>query len=336
MTAVAIRWQYADIEGLVDAGFDRQKVEYEVSPGVWTELTTTTTRPYLVTQAPQYVWHANQGTATSSYRITPINSTDLTEDTPITPIEVTLRGYCTVQEMRDEGYTLASYSDARVQAAIDMATAKIDSLCGWRFDAHYRVLKVDVDQGTHQCFLQVPIIALLRAYDYDAEVERSGLAVYNRHLTQGLLVPDDRFNPHLAMTEDFPSRLRMHEYYLTRFYRGQQQLELAGIFGYTDLGDAIPGETEINSQIPIDFGQTPLEISWACKRLASYHLNTLAAQGQNPEFDPARLKSVTTRDQSFDLNSTNTKDAAYASLTGWEDVDQVLYRYIAPSGVGYL
>lgn len=68
-------------------------------------------------------------------------------------------GYCTIQDIRDEGYSLAEYPDARVTAMIDLASAYIDKITGRFFEPRSITMELD-GKGKKDLRLPDPPISL--------------------------------------------------------------------------------------------------------------------------------------------------------------------------------
>jgi hypothetical protein len=154
-------------------------------------------------------------------------------------------------------------------------------------------------------------------YDHDT------LRIYNRHLTQRLLRPDDREFPRVMITPEF-----LPTYRLTgEFHRTRQQFKIMGVFGYTELlpSDEV-GETTAGSQVPISWGRCPPMIEDAMVRMIS---KWIAPHG-SPELRGAdeiadRAKSWKTDKQSVSFHSLG--DLGVPVITGDFQIDKTLYRY---------
>jgi len=171
--------------------------------------------------------------------------------------------YVTIQDLRDEDITTDMADDDRLTLLIRQAQSFIDRATGRHFLPVEKTIKIDSEWGT---ILPVPepIVriddtvleelsgsgAAPTEIDYDHTLMR----VYNRHLTQGLLSPDDREYPKLEIPPEFWAvRVKYGE-----FKRSRQQMKLTGVFGYTELRPSDPiGETSAGSQVPLAYGRTP-------------------------------------------------------------------------------
>lgn len=241
-------------------------------------------------------------------------------------------GYTTIQALRDEGVTTTMASDSRLQRLIDRASRMIEFYTGRYFEPRAKTIRID-GRGNRAVLLDEAIIDVteLRILDsYETTIAYSGsesvveldeLRVYNRHLTENLLTPDDRDNPRIEFA--FPSRLA----YGGRFPLGRQNVQVVGIFGYTDP-DGSPT------------GRTPPMIEHACMLMVIREMVPLAdSDGRSDVMDRRRVTSERTRDQSVSYGSpTSTAGAGSASgtgkYTGDPEIDVILERYTRPMGLG--
>ncbi|MEK9737420.1 MAG: hypothetical protein VW239_08875 [Candidatus Nanopelagicales bacterium] len=104
--------------------------------------------------------------------------------------------YCLVADLRAEGVP-ASYSDAYLQTRITLASRFIERATKRRFYAKSKTLRLN-GRGGRILLLNEPIIAVTSVTIDVSPYSPAGLAldsdmfrVYNRHLSQGLIEPDD-------------------------------------------------------------------------------------------------------------------------------------------------
>lgn len=248
--------------------------------------------------------------------------------------------YCTLQDIRDEGVTIAEASDARVTAQIALASRYIERLTGRWFDAQTRTFKVRA-RNTAVLFLDHPIVsvsAINIVSGRGANLNRDELSVddvlvFNRHLTEGLTNPDDRDNPKLEY-----SNFQGYEYpgsEEANWPWGSQVVEVAGKFGYTELTPSdTPGETSDGSQVPNSDGVTPPLIVHACKLLAMRELALMSDPAERGEWrDRFRLESEKTADQSYKMTSLDSLNMQGA-WTGDPEIDAIIALYVAPPESG--
>lgn len=151
--------------------------------------------------------------------------------------------YCTIQDIRDEGFETCSYLDARVTKAIKDATSFIDKTTR-RFFAPRDLTIRETWQGERSLLIQDPIVAIseMRFVNIDETLQApmsltTDVRIFNRHVREGLTNPDDRENPQIALIFVSPNlvvpRVRpvtIQEVTAARL----QQIQITGTFGYTE------------------------------------------------------------------------------------------------------
>lgn len=234
--------------------------------------------------------------------------------------------YCLIQDLRDEGVA-SSYSDSFLANRIKLASRQIDKWTGRHFYPKAQTLKVD-GRGGPMVLLGVPIIAvssvLFDTTPYSPSttpIEMDLIRVYNRHLTQELLDPDDRDNPKIELfqpAESLTHYSRAYSWGRLVFPDGQQNVTIEGIFGYTD-----PNGTST--------GETPLLIKQACMLLVVRSLEKLGSGARNPGL-ASRITSERTRDQAVTYAPlTNAEKGAFS---GDAEIDGILCQFLRPPHLG--
>ncbi len=157
--------------------------------------------------------------------------------------------YCTLTDLRDEGFAKCDVTDRRAQSKLDDAAALIESLLGQWFEPRALTIRVD-GRGTSELLLETPIISVaeVRVVNFDGTLQEpipaTEYVVYNRHLSMGLLNPDDRQNPRIAFTgtkswiapgHPLPGVTRSERF----FHEERQNFQILGRFGYTDPSFAV-------------------------------------------------------------------------------------------------
>lgn len=135
----------------------------------------------------------------------------------------------TLQDIRDEGVTLAMASDAKVLTYIDIAQTSFEGACGQWFEARPYAVTFDGKDVTVE-FFQVPIIEVSELADLDdpdniVVIEPENYRVYNG---RNAITGDDRRNPKIAMIDGY------------RFLLGRQRYRVTGTFGFLDENDQAP------------------------------------------------------------------------------------------------
>jgi hypothetical protein len=241
-------------------------------------------------------------------------------------------GYCSVQDLRDEGLTVAMLSDVKAQQKIARMSERIDELTGWFFVPRQLTLTVD-GRGSRVLHLGPPIIGLTSVdIVYDAAtpsmtpVDLATLRIYNRHITQNLPSPDDRINPRLEFLPSDSEAYGVQTAAGGTFYeslawpRGPQLIRVIGLFGYT-VYDGTP------------VGRTPDAIREACVRLVLNSYQPLLTSGGSSATPAGPIVKERTRDQEVqyaNLAGAGGKSARYTGLTGDPEIDTILLRYMRP------
>lgn len=155
--------------------------------------------------------------------------------------------YITIDDIRDEGFAACAFPDRRVTKAIRQAEKFIERITGRWFEARELTINLDGHRSFEQ-LLDIPIIDVFElrhvANDGSAEevVPTTEYVVFNRHVSEGLLVPDDRDNPRVSFKkfeDDFlvrpPTGAASAFPAFARFFESNlQNVRINGIFGYTD------------------------------------------------------------------------------------------------------
>jgi len=229
--------------------------------------------------------------------------------------------YATVQDMRDEGVTVASASDARLLELLEEASIDIDRYCGWWFDPRDRTLRLD-GRGTQTLELPVhPIeITSLVADEDDLSIEPEDLRVVGAPVEPGL----EPFVPYIQLTSvSFRGDRVRRGGDAPLFPVGRGLIYVTGTFGYT--------EDDGTAQ-----GRVPLAIKRACKLMVIRNLAELA--NADPLTSQAwRVQSIKTFDQSVTFGTSGASGALGddgAAYTGDPTIDEILSRFAKPHGVG--
>jgi hypothetical protein len=147
------------------------------------------------------------------------------------------------------------------------------------------------------------------------DLDINALVIYNRHLTNNLINPDDRDNPRIEFVTDLlPGETLIQG----RFQLGRQNIRVVGTFGYTDF-DGGP------------MGSRPRNLERAAAILT---LRRLSDPFGVDVFSstPGRIKKAKTRDQSIEFHGEQA--GGIGALTGDRAVDDLLIPYIRPPHYG--
>lgn len=240
-------------------------------------------------------------------------------------------GYALVSDLRAEGVTAAEATDARLARLIRLASQYVDRMTSRFFEPRPMTLALDGSGGRIQ-LLGHPIIAVhdvtlqvaMPAEIGELPVAPSFFRVYNRHLTQALLDPDDRENPRLEFFHESDllgvqatpaASLGLGSLV---WLRGVQNVIVDGLFGFTDP-DGSP------------IGRTPELIRHVTKLLTLREIPTMTDVAQREERQKRwRLVSERTRDQGYNLAPLR----AQGVLTGDPEIDAILVSYQRPPQLG--
>ena len=227
--------------------------------------------------------------------------------------------YCSIGDVRAEGLTEAAADDDRVAFLIWMISREFDERTGRRFGAEAKTIRLDGTGGRAQ-LLREPIVSVTRVGMVDSagdvtDLEDDDFRVYNRHLTQGLLDPDDRDSPKIEFVH---GREPYGPVSGGIFDEGVQNVEIEGKFGFTDPD----GTTD---------GRIPDLIRRACTLLVIDRGPIATDPDADAARTRARLIKEKTRDQEYQLQPQATSVLkTLATGTGNAQVDQILAMFTAP------
>lgn len=330
-----LQWQADNANVLLDAGYDQWVVEKETATGsgIWNAIAPIHVQPPITRNMTIYIFNASSSSLTDlgSFRARAYNTTDALYDATPIAIEAALRGYATIEDVRDQGYDISVYSDAKVQAAIGKATSFIEKICRQWFEPRFKRVVVDAEK-IDQLWLKVPIIAIQEARIDEEVLDLDEFEIYNRHLTHGIVNPDDRANPRVAWGDGREPIDVRRLYGGGRFPKARKSVTFLGVFGYTDIGeDDFVGETAEGSQIPIAYGKTPDPIRFVATKLAIRYM--LPFEDAEAMTKASKVISEKTRDQSYTLATPSESEASYG-FTGDTELDVILGMYLAPFDIG--
>lgn len=215
--------------------------------------------------------------------------------------------YATVADMRAEGVGEDVASDARLEMALDEASRAIDRLTGWFFEPRHHTIRLS---GRNAPTIELPFPPIVLSH-----VRVGGgfwMPAYDIPLTPELV-----WIVGAPIREDFDCpRVTLRFGYA--FPLGQGNIEVEGLFGYTE-----PDGTA--------HGRTPRAIQRATMILALRALPAVAnVEAREDNRRRPRVVEERTRDQSYRLSPS----VPLASLTGEPEVDEILARYRRPLGLG--
>ena len=235
--------------------------------------------------------------------------------------------YCSISELREMGYDECTVSSLALAKAAMRATAVINKITKRTFGAVYKTLSLD---GTgsdgllfNEAIVAVETVTANNTVEYDPDT----LVVYNRHISENLLSPDDRNAPEISFRRgeyyQYYTNTSLDYYCPRRFPVGAQNIKVKGVFGYTEANGS-------------SAGGVPSDIRKVCAMLVRREL-PLIGTGQrqfiNQEF---RITLERTRHQTVEYASPTgvAQTMVFGLLTGDPEIDSILVAYMRPMGIG--
>lgn len=253
--------------------------------------------------------------------------------------------YAQITDLLAQGFPVGTpppcpggYSLQQARRALERAARFVEEITGRIFEPRFETVDHDgqggaiLQFGNAICGLTNISLTFTTFSPADLPIAEGDVRVYNRHLRQRL-VPrgqDDRQDPRIEFLRTpnyhFPRGELLGESDLlsghTNFVESTQNVQVAGVWGYTDY-DGSP------------FGKTPDLIKEATMRLAARYMQPLwqqvgGAGAGNGVAGP--IQSERTLDQSVAYaNLASQGYGAYAgAFTGDPEIDQILALYMAP------
>jgi hypothetical protein len=240
--------------------------------------------------------------------------------------------YCTVYDLANDGMASANSGDGSAQKLIAQCSRYIEFYTGRTFSPTYKLITVS---GTfaRALLLDEPICAIeglqfdmSGVFDGSPEAQ-ANYRVFNRHLTQGLFLPDDRDNPKIEFLPTWDPSSYDGPYYPSsvwwrRMPRGVQNVQLGGYFGYTEPDGSM-------------IGGTPALIRLACRLLCFKQQYAPGDPRRADAFNRQRLTSEYTRDQGYIMDKPNAARASpFVTHTLDPEIDAILFGFIRPPRLG--
>lgn len=259
-------------------------------------------------------------------KLTPSSTeVEFVEEFEVVPVAVGSSGdYCSIADLRAEGVTTALADDAKLGKLITVASRYIDFYTGRFFNPRALTFKLD-GRGHPALFLHHPIIAinsvtieLTPGTVNPLSVDLDDLSIYNRHVREGLLDPDDRENPKIEFFRSNEDIVRAAPgSAFLQFPVGRQNITVDGTFGYTDYdGTAL--------------GTTPLLVCEVCKRMV---IRLLPLKIKQALTGSGAIWKMVTRDQRVEFGEP-TRLAIQGAFTGDPEIDQILAGLRRPAHIG--
>jgi hypothetical protein len=241
------------------------------------------------------------------------------------------RNYTTIAALRDEGISETRLSDKRARDLIFTASAYVEHFTSRVFCPIPKVIRVD---GTNSrgLILDEPIVAIKglavslvsQFTSSDLQVLEDTYRIYNRHLTLGMLDPDDRECPKLEFVHDDDLKgvnyvVPTSGYRLTQLIwpKGQMNCRIEGVFGYTEPDGSW-------------WGKTPELIQVATKLLCFRYLPKMGTANRDDSVKRGRIGAEHTKDQGYTLSPPSS----FTGYTNDSEIDALLVAFTRPPKFG--
>lgn len=238
--------------------------------------------------------------------------------------------YAFVTDIRTEGLcSVDALSDAALQMKITLASRMIERVTGRFFEPRRSELSFS-GPSQRKLFLGHPIIGLEGIAFGDPpdtveelDVELDDLRVFNRHLSQNMTDPDDREDPRIEFAyASSGAGLRFTPYDRAAssvlFPLGVQNVQVHGVFGYTDP-DGSP------------WGETPLLIQHVTKLIVAREIPKLSDADKREDTQQRwRVTQDRARDVSVDLEAPRK----WGKWFGDPEIDSILCSFVRPPAMG--
>lgn len=222
-------------------------------------------------------------------------------------------GYSGISDVRAEGVLPYEAGDDRVSRSIFSASQLIERITERWFMPRHCTFTID-GTGNRVLDLPAPIIAIESvtvALDGSfaglEPMDPTGFRAYARHVTEGMVEEDDRQCPRLVL--DDCSVLARVGVDFGVWPRGRKNIQVQGVFGYTDY-DGSPT------------GKTPELIREVCTTVAIARTEKIALR--SPASGPVTMEK--TRDQEIQYSDAGLGGA----FTGDSEIDMLLESFRRP------
>lgn len=231
--------------------------------------------------------------------------------------------YISIDEFREEGF--ADAEDNRIARLACWASRWIDKRTGRWFEPRYTTFFLS-GNGSRRMEMPAPIIEIHQirlvtrqafVATTDDEIDLDSVAVYNRHL-RGAVDPDDREDPRVEFDTLSGSLVTG----FTRWPMGRQNIQISGIFGYTD-----PHPFE-------RFGTTPEEIRMCVRRLVARELLPMEQIHGREDMQERAGRVLSERAGDRMTMFHKSPMLANSAMSGDPQIDSVIIEYRKPMGIG--
>ena len=154
--------------------------------------------------------------------------------------------YCTIEDIREEGFDLCDFPDRRVSKAIKTAQQFIEKVTRRFFEPRDLTFR-ETWRGESELLIgqgSMPIITVteLRFVNTDETLQTpvnltTDIRIFNRHVREGYLAKDDRENPRIGLIFIDPNLIipRVRPLTVLEVTAARlQQIQITGTFGFTE------------------------------------------------------------------------------------------------------
>jgi hypothetical protein len=146
--------------------------------------------------------------------------------------------YCSVQDIRDHGITVAMASDEEIRTQLLLWQAVLDRACRQWFNPRALTIRVD-GNDSYMMFFGIPIITMdyIRINNDENDLSTSYYQVYNSRT-----YPDDRRNPRVRLVQGWEYRdIFTHpDTVALKFRKGARNQLFSGTFGFVEEDGTTP------------------------------------------------------------------------------------------------
>lgn len=246
--------------------------------------------------------------------------------------------YVTIAQLRSEGVTVAMADDARLAVLIERVSRMIDQFTGRNFSVVAKTILVD-GYGRPGLILEEPIVDIteVKILNSDpftndfATLDMDDIRIYNRHLTQNLLDPDDRENPRIEFFhgdrrfDHFGFGHEINHFELHHWPMGTQNIEITGSFGYREYDGTAQG-------------RVPVMLAHAACLMVIRELPLAADDDERFSIrSRGRVTKYKTRDQEIAYGNQSAsfpKHQAGGFFTGDPEIDNLLAMFVRGPSFG--
>lgn len=200
--------------------------------------------------------------------------------------------YATYADMVAEGFDDPA-ERSRIEYLLNVASEYIDHFTGLFFEERALTLLVD-GSGLEVLFVPIPIIDVNQIKIDDEVQDLNSFVVYNR------MFPDDRTNPKIKIKKVAGTIFTGK---ISRFTKGQQNIELSGKFGYLERDNVAAAGLTVGTEIgPFDIDVT--------NNILKIKVDGGVSETVNLTFDPLK----TAQDVIDEINAGTTGLTVYITV----------------------